>query len=50
MTFNRTAILSRLLAAPALLLGNLSQAATALTVWHAYRGNARGEVRALGDA
>ena len=39
MTFNRTAILSGLLAAAALLLGNLAQAATELTVWHAYRGD-----------
>ncbi len=39
MTFNRTEILSGLLAAAALLLGNLAQAATELTVWHAYRGD-----------
>lgn len=39
MTRNRIGFLASALAAGALLLGNLAQAATELTVWHAYRGD-----------
>ena len=39
MTRNRIGFLASALAAGALLLSNLAQAATELTVWHAYRGD-----------